>query len=273
MKGLIIKDIYCLRRSLKQIMLLIAAVIVLALLFTLSSRYGNVALAMKKMAADGELTEKEFMDMFRLGIWVLLLIPIALLGNILDCYKADSDAHFMKMQFALPVSRAHIVISRYAICMIYAGIGLIGSLLAAGAVSLSSDTLPFRELSSVILFFFGIMILFISIVMPLYYLFGTKYADFIQVGTLLFLLAAFFLPCRPYLSEFVKGATEEKLIIALDFLPAVQSILTGYGWVSLLIGLFFFAVSCSCSIGIISHGGIIKHDSKNNDLTREETDK
>ena len=272
MKGLMIKDIYCLRRSLKQILLLIAAVVTLGLLFTLSSKYGNVALAMKDMAADGELTEKEFMDMFRMGIWCLLLVPVALLGNILDCYKADADAHFTNMQFALPVSKAHIVLSRYAVCLLYAEIGLAGSLLAAAAVSAASDALPFAELSSIILFFLGIILLFISIVMPLYYLFSAKYADVIQIGTLIFLLAVFFLCCRTYLTDFIRNIVEVQTASPLDLVPAMRTVLTNYGWLSLLAGLLAFAVSCGCSIKILSHHKFTKHGGSSTDSDRKEAE-
>ena len=56
MKGLIIKDIFCLRKQLKTFTFVLIGVFVLALMYVLSARFGNIAKAGADMLMDNDLT-------------------------------------------------------------------------------------------------------------------------------------------------------------------------------------------------------------------------
>ena len=53
MKGLIIKDIMCLRKQLITFIYVLIAVSVISVMYVLSARYGNLALAGRQMAKTG----------------------------------------------------------------------------------------------------------------------------------------------------------------------------------------------------------------------------
>lgn len=104
MKGLIIKDIMCLKKQLTTFVYVMVGVIVLSVMYVLSARYGNIALAGQEMLKGNDLTA---IDVQNLGTEVLvlfMLLPIALVGNMANVFAADGKAGFYKISGALPVS-------------------------------------------------------------------------------------------------------------------------------------------------------------------------
>lgn len=126
MRGLIKKDFYCLRKSMKLILLVALGTIYLAVTFTLSARYGNVAKNISETAetaararAEELLTEEEFYSIYTYVIWVVLLLPLALMGNVVDCFREDRRAGFGKFCFSLPAREKQIAGARYLSCLLY----------------------------------------------------------------------------------------------------------------------------------------------------------
>lgn len=180
MKGLICKDYYCLKKEIHMFFGITIGVIVMAVLFTLSSKYGNVAKSVAEMSKEDPLGEELFYQLYRTAIWLVLFIPMAFTGNVVDCFKADKEAGFSKTLFSLPIKPAYIVGSRYIACMLFAVVGFIGSAVAAFCVSQATDQFTFSGLLSVVLTFGAILTADMGIVMMLLYGLGTEKADIIQ---------------------------------------------------------------------------------------------
>ena len=70
MKGLIIKDIMCLKKQLRTFSFVLLGVFVLALMYVLSARFGNIAKAGADMLLDNDLTA---VDVKNIGSFVLLI--------------------------------------------------------------------------------------------------------------------------------------------------------------------------------------------------------
>lgn len=189
MRGLIQKDMYCLRKNLRLFFCVTVGIILLSVLFCLSSRYGNVAKGIEEMKAQSPMGEEVFYSFFQAAVWVILFIPIAFVSMIVECFKEDRKAGFWKCMFSLPLSNHRIVGSRYLSCLLFAVVGVCGSLLAGIAVSLTSQVFAFEKLCGYVLTFCAVLLIYMSIVMFLLYLLGVEKADLIQ--------------CIPFLAVFL----------------------------------------------------------------------
>ncbi len=180
MLGLIQKDMYCLKKNLMMFGAVTTGIIVLSVMFILSARFGNVAQGIETMMIEDDIGKETIYSFFEIAIWTVLFIPMAFTSMVVECFKEDYKAGFRKYQLSLPISSAQIVGSRYAACLLFAFVSLLGSLLAAFFVSLVSENFAFGTLASYVLTFCGGMLMYLSLVMFLLYYFGTSRADMIQ---------------------------------------------------------------------------------------------
>lgn len=188
MKGLLIKDYYCLKKSLGSFLALTIGVIIIGVMFAFSMQYGNMATAAAGTAVEAGVDEATVFDMFRIAVWLVIVIPIAFVGNVIDCFKADMRADFGKQLFSLPVTSKEIVGARYLACIIYGMVSFLGATVTALCISGASDQYPLSELLSVAIIFGAVMLSYLCIVMFFIYLLGTKYADYIQSAPILIAL-------------------------------------------------------------------------------------
>lgn len=269
MRGLIKKDFYCLKKFMKLILLVSLGTIYLAVLFTLSARYGNVAKSISETAvtaaqarAEELLTEEEFYAIYTYVIWVILLLPLALMGNIVDCFREDRRAGFGKLCFSLPAREKQIAGARYISCLLYALLGIIASVTSALSVSLASDRLQFPELLSVVFTFASILLMFVSVVMPLTYLLGADRLDVIQVGTVGAFLAALAILNIPTLKKIGEeivaaegGQGGGDMSTFNELIDRLREFLTTKGLFVFLAAALFFLVSYFCSVAILKTKG------------------
>lgn len=224
MSGLIRKDMYCLRKNIKLFVFVTIGVIILSVLFIISARTGNVAKGIEEMKAESEgaMAEETFYSFFRIAIWVILFIPVSFLSMVVECFKEDREAGFSKTLFSMPLSIQKIVGSRYASCLLFAGVGLLGSFLAGVFVSLVSDSFRFSELSGCVFCFCAALLVYMSIVLFMLYFFGVERADLIQCApfVILFVIIFIFFQTRIFsLPENELDAFLQKLVNGIsDFL-------------------------------------------------------
>ena len=188
MIGLVRKDLYCLKKGLKTFLMVSIGVIVLSVLFILSARYGNVAKGIEEMKIENNMGEKEFYAFYQGFIWCVLVLPMAFLGIIAECFKEDKKAGFSRPLCCLPLSDGKIVGSRYISAFLLAAIGMAASLLAGFFVSLVSDAFPLQKMLGYIFCLNGAMLAYTGLQMFLTYAFGAEKADLIQCVPLIILL-------------------------------------------------------------------------------------
>ena len=188
MIGLVRKDLYCLKRGLKTFLMVSISVIVLSVLFILSARYGNVAKGIEEMKIENNMGEEVFYTFYQGFIWSVLVLPMAFLGIIAECFKEDKKAGFSRPLCSMPLSDGKIVGSRYISALLLGGIGMVSSLLSGFFVSLVSDVFPLQKMFGYILCLNGAMLVYTSLQMFLTYAFGAEKADLIQCVPLIILL-------------------------------------------------------------------------------------
>ena len=121
MKGLIIKDLYCLKKEIRLFIGITIGSAIVSILFLLSVRHGNIADAL----ADIQKTEMIGSDLLlsltdMLALFVIYL-PIALAASLVECFKEDTKAEFSKVMLSMPISYKKIVGSRYVTCLLFFG--------------------------------------------------------------------------------------------------------------------------------------------------------
>ncbi len=179
MKGLIIKDAICLKKNLKMFAFVTFGVIALAVMYVISLKCGNMADIVKKWNGQDTMSKEVFLQFSKTAIELVLIIPMAFAANVIDCFKEDRKANFNNTLLSMPVNTMEIVGARYMSLFMYVMLGFICSAVSGICISTASEDFKFYELFSVVLMFAGIMIIYMSIVMPCLYYFGTKRADII----------------------------------------------------------------------------------------------
>ena len=151
MKGLIIKDLMCLRKQRILFCYIVISVLVLSVMYVLSAKYGNIAIANEGMMLENGLAS---LDIENLSTWllsILLLLPIATVGDAATIFIEDGKAGFSTVSATLPLSVEKRVLAKYFTVFAMFGIGLGTDILIIFILSLLTEMVSFGE-------FFGIII-------------------------------------------------------------------------------------------------------------------
>lgn len=223
MTGLIRKDMYCLRKILKTFFIVTISVIVLSVLFIISSKYGNIAKGIEEMKAENELAEETFYSFFQIAVWLTLFIPISFLSMVVECFKEDKKAGFLKTMFSMPLDDKKIVGSRYISCLLFAAVSLAGSLSAGFFVSLASDVFKLQKIFGYVLCFSAILLIYMSFVMFMIYFLGVQKADLIQCVPFILLFIGAVIWCQ----KKIFSLPEAEMEVALsDMINSISDFMT-----------------------------------------------
>lgn len=151
MKGLILKDLMCLRKQRITFFYIVAVVLIVAIMYVLSAKSGNIALAGKEMMIENDMTDIDIKNLSSLALVLFMLLPIAMVGDVTSGFAADGQAGFANVSAILPLSIEKRVLSKFITILAFFGIGVFADLVIAIVISLLTDILSFQE-------FFGIII-------------------------------------------------------------------------------------------------------------------
>lgn len=248
MKGLLLKDFYCLKNSLKSFCVLSLGIIVIGVMFALSIHHGNMAAAVEETVANGDMTAEEMYDMFRIGVWLVLLIPIAFVGSIDDCFKADASAKFDKQLFSVPVKVSQIVGARYLACLIYAGFGVSASVIAAICISGATKHYPLSELLAVIGTFAAVFVALQSLSMMINYLLGGQYVKHVQTASILIGYIVIII----FVNAALGDMSEEQMdVFMANAWENTRNLLTQYAGIFCVVAMAVFGIAYCISVKIV----------------------
>ena len=195
MKGLIIRDLLCLKREIKMFIIISVMIIVTAILFIISSKVGNIANVIDEIKKIENSADAQFMlNIIKVPILFTLFIPAAFIANITDCFKEDGKAGFDKVLLNMPVSLHKRIGGRYLSCTILAVASLMISFIAAFLVSLVSEDFSLGQMIGCALSFNSIILIYMSIVLVLLFFFKPGKEDIIQVVTGTVISFAYLIP-------------------------------------------------------------------------------
>lgn len=242
MKGLIIKDLYCLKKEMKLFLGVTIGSAIVSVLFLLSARYGNIANALADIQKTEMISGEELLRLTDMLALLVIYLPIALTGCVVECFKEDSKAGFGNIMFSMPVSYKKIVGSRYLTCLLFFGVCIMSSTFCSLLVTSVSDSLKFASVFKGTLCCCAVFMIYIGFVMVLLYLLGTKRADVIQ--SIPFLIA-FFVGIIWFAMKIEDGADILKMISSGKYF------FEKYGVVLFGVAVLFMIVSYIASVKIL----------------------
>ncbi len=153
MKGLIIKDIMCLKKQLMIFTFVIIGVLVVSVMYVLSARFGNIASAGREMLAvkENNLSEIDVKNIGSLALILFMLLPIVLVCDMVNVFAADGKAGFSKTAGSFPISLRKRLLARYMTIYALFGIGVAVDVIIAFVLSLITDLIRFTDFLGIIL--------------------------------------------------------------------------------------------------------------------------
>ena len=213
MKGLLIKDFYCLKRQVFTFICCSVGVLVIAVLFLISLQCGNLADGFDRMLADRDLTAGEAQALIRYCMIFALLIPMAFTGNVADVFLDDSQASFQKLAGALPVSIAGRVGARYMSGLSFTLIGFLMDVGIVFVLSRVTKLIHFWDFFGVLVSFASFMVIYLALFILFEYLLGVNQTSLAQVLPIIIIGAALMLPHIREIADIFLGEAGEKLNI------------------------------------------------------------
>lgn len=184
MKGLLIKDFYCLKKQLINYGFVIVGVIVISLLFVLSYTFGNIHAQFVELVNSGESTETGVTMIASNALLLFMLIPIACTGDITNLITDDEKASFYKVASALPIPVSKRVACRFIAGYLFIAIGVAVDWIMSVVISSLTGIISLGKFCGVIISFASLMMMYVSLFLLLVYVLGkgkTAYASVIPL--------------------------------------------------------------------------------------------
>ena len=216
MRGLIIKDFYCLRRQLVSYGFILAGVIVISILFVLSYQYGNLAAGMQEMIVMGEVTQDEVAQVAKMAVLFFMLLPIACTGDLVGVFVEDEKASFVKVAAVMPVSIEKRVACRFVSGILFIAVGVSVDLGLSFVLASLTEAVTFPEFCGSIVSFASLTLIAVSGLILNQYFWGGKKQNWINTVSVVILVVAWISVL--FLSFFAQGEDLDRI---LDKLPVL----------------------------------------------------
>ena len=194
MKGLIIKDLMCLRKMRATFVFVTVSSFVITVMALISARIGNIALAEKEYIAGGKNMPISPVQLLWYAVSVMVLLPLASLGDSLTlAFEADKNSGFTVVAGALPFSVKQRVTARYITLFLTCGTGTVISLVLSFLLSVFTDIMTFGDFAGLVLSAASLILIFSSLEMILIFLLKMNNTDLLRIISLLIMTAVFLL--------------------------------------------------------------------------------
>ncbi|MCH5271176.1 MAG: ABC-2 transporter permease [Lachnospiraceae bacterium] len=187
MKGLIIKDLMCLKKQLTVFVYVLVGVLIVSVMYVLSARYGNIARAGAEMLVENDMSEIDVKNLSSMALVFFMLLPIAVIGDMANVFEADGKAGFNKVAGAFPVPLRTRLLSRYiTICALFS-LGVLIDILIALVLSTLTDLISLSDFLGIIVSAASVMSIYSALVIFFCLVFGygkEQYAQICSLGTM-----------------------------------------------------------------------------------------
>ncbi len=179
MKGLILKDFYCLRTTVKTVVCVSIFSFLLCIMCIFSIRYGNLAKLSQELAEDG-MNAAEAAILWRILLSMIIFLPMSLSGNVVQCFLEDQKFGFGRVEASLPLSAFAVVTARFGFILIFGGtVFLFSTFLALVSGALSPDFTA-SELVRFNSALAGLLLVVVTVTMFVMYVTGSRWADMLM---------------------------------------------------------------------------------------------
>lgn len=250
MKGLMIKDLMCLRKQMILFAYIVTSVLVLSVMFVLSARYGNIAAANQSMMTENNLSDLDIKNLSTTALILFMLIPIAMVGDVTTIFKMDGKAGFSGVSSILPLSAGKRVMAKYLTVLVMFGIGVSVDLIISFVLSKLTDIISFREFFGIIISAASLMIIYSTLAILFCFLFGYGKEDYaILTSCAVILITALLVNIKKVKLIFlsVTGANSD----SIDFMNEFMNFLKYKYFILLAIAVIVTTASYLISVEIV----------------------
>lgn len=245
MKGLLIKDFYCLKKQLINYGFIIVGVIVISIMFVLSYNFGNIHAGFTEMIDSGQNTEADIAIIASNALLIFMLIPIACTGDITNLITDDEKASFYKVASALPVSISKRVASRFIAGYLFIAIGVAVDFMMTIILTSLTGIISFGKFCGVIITFASVMMMYVSLFILFVYILGKGKTTYANIIPLLIGMAVCVCAVFKSVRAFLTGSDENALMDLYNRITEFmfhKSYILFLAAVIISVGSYFFAV-------------------------------
>lgn len=172
MKGLIIKDLMCLRKQLITFGFVVVGVLVISIMYVCSARFGNIATAGQEMLATNDMTSTDAKNLATMALILFMLLPIATVGDMACIFEEDGRAGFIRMASAMPISIKKRVGAKFITIFAMFGIGALVDIVIAFVLSMITDIIVFKDFLGIIVSASSVMCIYSALIIVLCLIMG-----------------------------------------------------------------------------------------------------
>ena len=240
MKGLIIKDLMCLRKIRATFVFVTVSSFVITVMALISARCGNIALAEQEYLTGGSDMPISPAYILWYAVAVMVLLPLASIGDTLTLvFEADKNSGFAPVAGALPLSVKQRITARFITLFLTCGTGTFISLALSFILSLFTDIMTFGDFAGLVLSAASLILIFSALEMILIFLLKMKNTDYVRIISLLIMSAVFIVSILGRIIDAIRAVKPTELITdGLLFLENRWFILAAAAAVCLLVSYF-----------------------------------
>ncbi len=240
MKGLIIKDLMCLRKMRATFVFVTVASFVITVMALISARCGNIALAEQEYLTGGTDMPMSPVHFLWYAVAVMVILPLASIGDSLTlAFEADKNSGFAPVAGALPLSVKQRITARFITLFLTCGTGTVISLALSFILSLFTDIMTLGDFAGLVLSATSLILIFSALEMILIFLLKMKNTDYVRIISLLIMSAVFIISILGRIIDAIRAVKPTELITdGLLFLENRWFILAAAAAVCLLISYF-----------------------------------
>ena len=237
MKGLIIKDLMCLRKMRATFVFVTVSSFVITVMALISARCGNIALAEQEYLTGGSDMPISPAYILWYAVAVMVLLPLASIGDTLTLvFEADKNSGFAPVAGALPLSVKQRITARFITLFLTCGTGAFISLALSFILSLFTDIMTFGDFAGLVLSAASLILIFSALEMILIFLLKMKNTDYVRIISLLIMSAVFIVSILGRIIDAIRAVKPTELITdGLLFLENRWFILAAAAAVCLLV--------------------------------------
>lgn len=252
MKGLIIKDIMCLKKQLTVFTYVIIGVIVVSIMYVLSAKFGNLAMAGREMLKSNDMTEIDVKNLASGALILFMMLPIVTVGDMANVFIADGKAGFSALAGAFPVSLEKRLLSRYITIFALFGLGVFVDVLLAFVLSSLTDLMTFVEFLGIIVSAASLMSIYSALVIFYCVLMGYGKEEYAQIFSLITMGVAFCLIqidlIKSIIADIMAGGSGEEMSTSTLMIWQGLDFVKEKAWILFLIAAFVCALSYAVTL-------------------------
>lgn len=257
MRGLVIKDLLCLKKQILLFAYTVAGVLVLSVMFVLSARFGNIAAANQEMMLENSLSDIDIKNISTTALILFMLIPIATVGDVTTIFRMDGKAGFSNVSSILPLPVNKRVMAKFLTVFLLFGIGVAVDVAISFVLSILTDIISFADFFGIIISAASLMSIYGALVIFFCFLFGYGKEDYaILVSGAAILITAMLANIKKIKLIFTSVSAGDS--DSVDYITDFMNFIMHKYFILLGIAVLVIAVSYFASVEIVrKKGGVV----------------